>query len=160
GHCRRKWCGDVIDVAGRILNLLDLQRVDDDAELLHLTVTSLFDLLGETVTLTDDLFDGQAADDGTKVTGKDAAHQFLHVVLLGKEPPCRVGDRRRVIPDLERGDRPDMQPDPLSGDAILGDFGLLKGKGEKTGLLLDREDEASVPRDDAELGVLLLAPRS
>jgi hypothetical protein len=97
------------------------------------------------VAFSDDLLDGEPADDRTQVTSEDPAHQDLHPVLLGQEPAGGVRDRCRVVADLERGDGPDIQPDSLFGDAVLDDLGFLEREGEHPGLLLDRQHDAAVP---------------
>ena len=118
--------GDVVDVAGGVLDLLDLERVDHDAQLLHLAVAAVFHLRGQTVSLADDLLDGEAADDGAEVAGEDAAHQLLHLILLGQEATRRVGDGDGVVTDLEGSDGADVEADALGRDAVLGDLGLLE----------------------------------
>ena len=143
--------GQVVDVPRGVLDLLDLQRVHHDAELLHLAVAAILDLLGDPVPLPDDLLDGEAADDGSQVAGEHPADEQLHAVLLGQEPARRVRDRRLVVADLERGDRPDVEPDALVSDAFLDDLGLLQGEREYARLLLHRDHEAAVSGDDAEL---------
>ena len=127
GHGGGVGGGQVVDVAGGVLDLLDLQGVDDDAELLHLGVAAVLDLLGHPVPFPDDLLDGQAADDRAEVAGEDAAHQLLHAVLLGQEAAGRVGDRHRVVAHLEDRDGADVEADPLIGDALLDDLGLPQG---------------------------------
>ena len=64
--------------------------------------TAVLDLLGDPVPLPDDLLDGEPADDEPKVAGEDAPDQVFHATLLGEEPAGRVGDRGRVVADLER----------------------------------------------------------
>src|SRR5690242_2530910 len=78
----------------------------------------------------------------------------------GQEPAGRVRDRRLVVADLERGDRPDVQPDALVGDAFLDDLRLAQGQREHAGLLLYRGHEAAVPGDDAELRRLVMPLRA
>ena len=109
------------DVTGRVLDLLDLQRVDHDPELLHLPVATVFDFLGEPVSLPDDFLNGEASDDGAEVAGEDAAYELLHAVLLGQKASRRVRDRDGVVAYLERRDEAGMwEPDALRGDAVLG----------------------------------------
>jgi hypothetical protein len=90
-------------------------------------VATVLDLLGDPVPLPDDLLDGEAADNRPEVAGEHPADEHLHPVLLGQEPAGRVRDRRLVVADLERGDRPDVQPDALVGDAFLDDLRLAQG---------------------------------
>src|SRR5262249_252138 len=140
------------DVPAGVLDLLDLQGVYHDPELLHLRVAAVLDLLGDAVPLPDDLLDRQAADDRPQVAGEHPADQDLHPVLLRQETARGIGYRYRIVADLERGDRADVEPDSLVGDAVLGDLGLLQGERQDARLLLDRDDEAAMTSDDAELG--------
>ena len=118
--------GEVLDVAGRVLDLLDLQAVDDDAELLHLGVAAVLDLLGDLVALADDLLDGQRADDRAQMAGEDPPAQLLHAVLLGQEAAGGVGDRTGVVADLEDGHGAQPQRDALLGHAVLDELGLAQ----------------------------------
>jgi hypothetical protein len=120
--------GQVVDVAGGVLDLLDLERVHHDPELLHLGVAALLHLLGDPVALPDDLLDREPADDRPQVAGEHPADQDLHPVLLGQESSGRVRDRRLVVTDLERCHRADVEPDALIGNALLGDFRLAQGE--------------------------------
>ena len=144
-------CGQVGDVAGRVLDLLDLQTVDHDAEFLHLGVAAVLDLLGHLVALADDLLDGQAADDRAQMAGEDAAAQLFHPVLLGQEAPGGIGDRGGVVAHLEHRHRPDPERYALGGDALLQKLRLPQGQRQHPGLLLDRQHERAVAGDDAEL---------
>ncbi len=121
GRVRR---GEVGDVSGGVLDLLDLQGVNDDAQFLHLDVAAVLDLLGEPVPLPDDLLYREPADNGAQVPGEDPADQLLHPVLLGQEAPGRVRDRRRVVTDLEHGDGTHVKADPLVRDTFLDDLRL------------------------------------
>ncbi len=98
GHGGGVGGGQVVDVAGVVLDLLDLQGVDDDAELLHLGVAAVLDLLGHPVPFPDDLLDGQAADDRAEVAGEDAPDQLLHAASARRGsggPRWRSTPRRR-----------------------------------------------------------------
>ncbi len=68
-------------------------------------MATVLDLLGQSVALADDFFDGQAADDRAQVPGEDAPDEFFHAVLFGEEASRRVRDGRRVVADFERSDR-------------------------------------------------------
>ena len=88
------------------------------------------------------------------MTGEDPADELLHAVLFGQEPAGGVGDGHRVVPDLERGDGPDVEADALIGDAVFDDFRFAQRQRQEAGLLLDGHDKAAVPGDDAELSFL------
>ena len=68
-----------LDVARRIDDLLDLQRVDDQAELLHLVRAGVARLLRELVAVGDQVLDREAADDRAQVAVEDLAHQVVHL---------------------------------------------------------------------------------
>ena len=85
------------------------------------------------------------------LAGEHPADEDLHAVLLGQEPAGGVGDRRLVVADLERGDRSDVEPDALIGNALLGDFRLAQRQRQHSRPLLHRHDEAAVAGDNAEL---------
>ena len=118
-------CRNIVDVAGGVLDLLNKHRVDDDAELLHLTVATVLDLLGQPVAFANDLLDSQAADDRPQMAGENAPDEFFHTVLLGEKTSRCVRDGRRVVTDLESGDCLDVQPDALRGDALFSDLRLM-----------------------------------
>ena len=61
--------GDVARAA--IVDGLDLKRVDDQADLFHLWLRRVEDLLGQPLALPDDLLHRHRADDGAEVTGED-----------------------------------------------------------------------------------------
>lgn len=149
--------GEVLDVAGGVVDLLDLEGVHHDAELLHLAVAARDDLLGDPVALADDLLHGQSADDGTQVAREDPAGELLHLFLLGQEAARRVGDGHGVVTDLEDGDGPNVEADALLRHAVLGDLRLAQRQGEHARLLFHREHETAVTGDDPELGVQRLS---
>ncbi len=145
----------VLDVTRLVDDLLDLQRIDDDAELLHLRVAGLLDLLRDEVALTDQLLDRQGSDDRAQVADEDPADQLLEPLLLGQEAPRRIGDGDRVVAHLERGHGLDGEPDALARDAVLHDLRLTQGEGQRARTLLHRQHETAVPGDDAELQVVV-----
>jgi hypothetical protein len=49
---------------------------------------------------------------------------LFHPVLFSQEPPRCVGDRYRVVTDLEDGHGPHPQRDPLACDAFLQELGF------------------------------------
>ena len=114
------------DVAGRVLDLLDLQRVDDQAELLHLGARRLAGQLGELLAVADHLLDRHVADDGAEVAGEHVVDPLVHLGLLVEEAAGRVGDGREVVADLVDDDAADAERDALVGDALDGQVGLAQ----------------------------------
>ena len=151
---------DVVDVAAPVSDLLDLHRVEDQAELLHLRMAALGDLLGQPVAFANDLLDGQRTDDRAQVPGEHPSDQLFHLVLLGQEPARRIGDRGLIVTDLECGDRLDVQPDALDRDAILDDLGDPQRQRQCARLAEDRQYKDAPAGDDAErrLGAAPLRP--
>jgi len=112
--------GQGLDVPGRILDLLDLQRVDGQSELLHLVARGGPGLLGQPLAVADHLLDRQAAHDRAQVSGQDVVHPAVHLALLVQEPPGGVGDRHPVVAHLEDHHALDVHRDALLGDAVHG----------------------------------------
>ena len=92
---------EVLDVAGGVLDLLDLERIDDEPELLHLVGRGSLDLLGHPVAVTDDLLNRESADNRAEVPSEHLRGEPLHPLLLVKEATRRVGDRGVVVADFE-----------------------------------------------------------
>ena len=143
---------EVLDVAGGVVDLLDLQRVDDEAELLHLGARRLAGERGELLAVADHLLHGHVADDGAQVAGEHVVHAVVHLVLLVEEAPGRVGDRREVVADLEDHHALDAERDALVGDAVDGQLGLAQVEREAAHLWTP--GMTSVP-----LPVTILKPR-
>ena len=118
GHRGRMGATEVRDVAGGVVDLLDLQRVDDETELLHLDARRLAGQRGELLAVADHLLDGHVADDRPQVTGEHVVHALVHLLLLVEEASGRVGDRREVVADLEDHDALDPERDALVGHAL------------------------------------------
>ena len=146
---------EVLDVAGRVLDLLDLQRVDDQAELLHLGARRLAGQLGELLAVADHLLDRHVADDGAQVTGEDVVDPLVHLVLLVEEAAGRVGDRREVVADLVDDHAADAERDALVRDAVDGQVGLAQVEREPPHGLHAGEHERALAGDDLEAEALL-----
>ena len=126
--------GHRVDVAGvAVVDRLDLQRVDGQADLGHLRLGAVQHLAGQLLPLGDDLLDRHRADDRPQVAGEDPAGQHRHLVLVGQEALAGVDDALVVVADLERDHRPDVQRDALLGHAGLGDLGLAHGQRQERG---------------------------
>ena len=141
--------GHGVDVAGvHVVDRLDLQRVDAEADLGHLRFGAVEDLGGQFLPFGDDLLDRHGADDRAQVAGEDAAGEGGHLVLVGQEALARVDDALVVVADLERDDGPDVQRDALPGDTGLGHLGLAHRQGEVAGLAEERHHERAVADHD------------
>jgi hypothetical protein len=65
-----------------------------------------------------------------------------------------------VVSDLERDHGGDVECNPLPGDTLLGDFGLVHRERQKAGFAEERRDERAVTRDDFEGAAVLCPPRA
>src|SRR4029450_10313529 len=74
--------GGVADVAGGVVDLLHLERVHDQAELLHLRARRLAGQGGELLAVADHLLDGHVADDRPQVAGEHVVDLGVHLLLL------------------------------------------------------------------------------
>jgi hypothetical protein len=75
--------GHRVDVPrAHVVDRLDLQRVDDQAHLHHLSLGAVEHLSRELLALGDDLLDGHRADDRAQVAGEDPAGENRHLVLI------------------------------------------------------------------------------
>ena len=147
---RRVRHGQVLDVPGRVLDLVDLQRVDDQAELLHLRAARGTGLTGELLTVADHVLDRQSAHDGTEMTGEHVVHPLGHQPLLVQEAPCRVGDGHVVVADLEDDHAPHLQRDALLRDAVDLQLGLVEVEGQLADRLYTGQHQRAAPGDDPE----------
>jgi hypothetical protein len=111
----------VDDVAGLVVDLLDLQGVHDQAQLAHLVGGRAADLAGEPLAVEDEVLDGEVADDRSKVAGEELVDRAVHGVLLVQEAPGRVGDAGEVVAHLV-----DHHAPHVDGDALLGHAGHLQ----------------------------------
>jgi hypothetical protein len=140
-----------LDVARRVDDLLDLQRVDDEPELLHLVHRRLARLLGQLVAVGDQVLDREAADDRAQVPVEDLADEVVHLALLGfEEARGGVRDRAFVVADLEDRHAPDADRDLLRVDAFDLQQRLVGGHAEVLRLLHDRNHERAAAGDDLE----------
>jgi hypothetical protein len=140
----------VLDVARRVVDLLDLQRVDDQAELGHLRAGRLTRTRRELLAVADHVLDGHRADDGSQVTGEDVVHALVHQVLLVEETTGGVGDAARVVADLEDRRAADVDGNALMGDAIDLKVGLVQVERQPTHCLVPRHHQRALAGDDAK----------
>jgi hypothetical protein len=120
--------GHRVDVAGiHVVDGLDLQRVDGEADLDHLRLRAVEHLAGEFLPFGDDFLDRHRADDRAQVPGKNPSGQRGHLVLVRQEPLPGIDDALLVIAYLECDDRADIQRNALLGNAGLGDLRLAHG---------------------------------
>ncbi len=142
--------GQVLDVPGRVLDLMDLQGVHDEPQLLHLRAAGGPGLPGELVAVADHVLDRQPAHDGPQMTGEHVVHPLGHQLLLVQESAARVGDRHEVVADLEDDHTPHLQRNALEGHAVHRQLGLLEVQGELAHRLHARHHQRAAPRDDPE----------
>ena len=140
----------VLDVAGGVLDLLDLERVDRQPEPLHLDRRRLARRLGQRVAVPDHVLDRHRPDDRAQVAGEDVVHLHVHLLLLVEEAPRRVRDRLVVVGDLVDHDRLDADADPLRRDALEVELGLVDVEREPPDLLQARQVERALADDDLE----------
>lgn len=142
--------GEILDVPGRVLDLMDLQRIDDQPEFLHLAAARRPGLTGELLPVPDHVLDGQPAHDGPEMTGEHVVHPLRHHLLLVEESAGRIGDRHEVVAHLEDDNTAHPQGNPLMGDAIDGQFRLVEVERHLPYRLHTGQDERAVPGDDTE----------
>ena len=145
----------VLDVAGGVVDLLDLQGVDDEAKLLHLLAGVAPRGLGEGLPLPDHLLHGEAADDGAEMALEDVLDLLFELDLrLVEEAPGGVGDRGEVVADLVDDDRLDADRDALGRHAGDVELGLVGIEGEVADALDTGHDEGTLAGDDLEAEAL------
>jgi hypothetical protein len=115
---RRLRPAEIADIPGRVVDLLDLERVDDEPELLHVGTRRLAGRARERLAVADHRLDGHAADDCAQVPGEQLLHLRVHPLLAVEEAARGVGDRGEVVRDLEDRHAADAHRDPLVGDAL------------------------------------------
>ena len=141
--------GEGRDVAGaEVVDALDLQGVDDEADPRHLDLGGVEGLLGQPLALADDLLDGHRPDDRAQVPGEYPPGELTHLVLVVEEPLGCVGDPLEVGADLEGDHGLHLHGDSLLGHALLGDLGLLHREGQVADPGSEGEDEGAVAGDD------------
>jgi len=150
---------EVLDVAGRVVDLLDLQRVDDEPELLHLRSGGRARRLGELVALANQILDREAPADRAEMPREHVLNARVHHVLLIEEPARGVRDRREVVADLIDHDGLEMDRDALLCHAVDGEIGFVEVERELTDDLHARDDERAVARDHLEAHALGLRRR-
>ena len=139
------------DVAGRVDDLLDLQRVDHQAELLHLVGARVARGLRELVAVGDQVLDRHRADDRAQVAVEDLADEVVHLALLGlQEAHAGVRDRALVVADLEDRHAAHADRDLLRVDALDLEQRLVGRHAEVLRLLHHGHDERAAAGDDLE----------
>jgi hypothetical protein len=153
---------EVRDVAGRIVDFLNLQRIDDQPELLHLGARRRTCRFRQLVAFANDLFDRQRADDRAQMAGEDVGDAHVHLLLLIQEPACRVRDRGIVVADFIDHDRLEFDRDALPRHAFHRQLRLAQIQRKFPHDLHARQDERSGSGHDfetqavAELGMPLM----
>jgi hypothetical protein len=116
----------VLDVTGRIVDLLDLKRIDDQAQLLHFGPGVLAGELREFLAVANHFLNGHVADDCPQVAGEHVVHPLVHLVLLIEESPCGVGDGCVIIANLVDDNRSDLERDALLAHTVDLQVGLAQ----------------------------------
>jgi hypothetical protein len=154
GHGGGVGQGQVPDVAGRVVDLLDLEGVDDQAELLHLRPRRLAGQRGQLLPVPDHLLDRHVADDGPQVAGEHVVDPGVHLLLLVEEAAGGVGDRDVVVADLEDDHALDPERDALVGHALDRQRGLAQVERQPPDRLDARQHQRALAGDDAEAHAL------
>ena len=149
-HRRGVRLGEVVDVARRVVDLLNLQRVDDQPELLHLGAGRTARRFGELVALADQIFDGERAADCAQMAREHLLNARVHAVLLVEETARGVGDRREVVTDLVDHHPFDVDRNALLGDARDLELGLAQVERKPAHHLHARNDQRAAAGDDLE----------
>ncbi|MDQ0687922.1 hypothetical protein QFZ56_006885 [Streptomyces achromogenes] len=129
---------------------MDLQRVHDQAQLLHLRTAGGTGLPGELLPVADHVLDRQPAHDGPQMTGEDVVHPLRHQLLLVEETPGRVGDRHEVVAHLEDDHAPHPERNALVRHAVHLQFGLVQVERQLAHHLHAGHHQRAAPGDDAE----------
>src|SRR5438132_686220 len=116
----------VLDVSRRVVDLLDLKRIDDQTQLLHFGSGMFTGELREFLAVADHFLDRHVADDRPQVAGEDVVHPLVHLVLLIEEPASRVGDGCVIIANLVDDDRSDLERDALLAHTVDLQVGLAQ----------------------------------
>src|SRR6266581_8007221 len=72
---------------------------------------------------------------------EDPPGQDRHLILVGQEPLAGVHDALRVVADLERDDRADVERDALPCHTGLAYLGLAHGQRQEAGLAEEGDNE-------------------
>ncbi len=150
GHGGDMRTPEVLDVAGGVVDLLNLQGVDDQAEFLHLRAGTRPGQGRQLLPIPDHILDGELADHRPEMTGEHIVHPGFHLVLLVEEPSGGIGDRGVIVPDLEDHYTAHTHGDSLLGDAVDAQLGGLQVQGEATDILSARHDQDSLPGHNLE----------
>jgi hypothetical protein len=142
-------CGEVLDVAAGIVDLLDLQRVDLQAERLHLLGGRAARLRRHPGAVADDLLHRQATQDRAEVAREELVHRRRHRLLgLAEEAARRIRDLARRVPDLVDDDAANAHRHALARDALHRQVRLLGVQRELAhGLETGQDERALSDRD-------------
>ena len=116
----------VLDVSGRVVDLLNLKRIDDQAQLLHFGSGMFTRELREFLAVADHFLDCHVAHDRPQVTGEHVVDPLVHLVLLIQEPACRIGDGCVIIANLVDDNRSDLERDALLAHTVDLQVGLTQ----------------------------------
>jgi hypothetical protein len=142
---------DVLNVSGRVLQILDLQGIHHEPQFFHLHAAGTADLRTELVPLADNLLHGHAADDGAQVALKDVVYLAFHFGLLAQEPPRRIRDKGRRIANLVNDHTFHNHLDALGGNAGNLELGFVQGERQGAHRLEAGKDQRPFTRDDFEI---------
>ena len=140
----------VLDVSGGVVDLLDLQRVDDQSELGHLRARRLACAPRQLLTVANHVLHRHAADDGPEMTGEHIVDPLIHFVLLVEEPSGSIGDARRIVADLEDHRSTHVDGDALVSHAVNLEIGSMEVERQTTHGLDAGNDESSLAGHDSE----------
>ena len=139
---------EVGEVAAVVGDVLDLERVEDQALAGERVLRLVGHPLREGRAVADDLLDGQAADDRAQRAGEHLLGERLDVLLLGEEPLGGEPDLVGVAADLDDRDALDVELDALAGHRAA-DLHRDAAAGEVHGgeLLHERHHEGAAAED-------------
>ena len=117
---RRLGATPILQVAALVFDGGDLERVDDQALVVHRVRGFLLHLGREGSTILDDLLDCQRTDDGAQRSGEDLCAVGLDLVLLVEEALRGLAHVPLGAADLDLGDTVQAQCDAVHRDSVDG----------------------------------------